>query len=72
MAGIMQVMPFGERETSPVLEITCQGSEVRIVPCDDLWVIRAVDELAGIIINIPVEASDLAALLPAEVLSVAA
>ena len=63
---------IGERETSSVLEITCQDSEVVVLPCDDLWVIRACDRLTGIVVNIPVTTTALAALLPAEILAIAA
>lgn len=46
-----------------MLEITCQASEVKVVPVDDLRVIRAYDFLSGVIINIPVTAVTLAALV---------
>jgi hypothetical protein len=46
-----------------MLELTCQGSEVSVVPVNDLRVIRAVDTKAGIVINIPVTATTLAALV---------
>lgn len=44
-----------------MLEITCQASKVKIVPCDDVKVIRAYDFLSGVIINIPLSAATLAA-----------
>lgn len=50
-----------------MLEITCQDSEVTVVPIDELRVIRVRDSLAGIIINIPLTAVALAALVIEEV-----
>lgn len=50
-------------ETRDLLEITCQDSEVTVVPIDELRVIRVRDLLAGITINIPLTAVALAALV---------
>lgn len=36
-----------------VLEITCQDSEVTLVPVGEVHVLRVIDVLAGIIINVP-------------------
>lgn len=46
-----------------MLEITCQASEVKVLPVDDLRVIRAYDFLSGVIVNIPVTAAALAVLI---------
>ena len=44
-----------------MLEITCQDSEVTVVPVNDLRIIRVCDVLTGITINIPLTAVALAA-----------
>lgn len=46
-----------------MLEITCQDSEVTVVPLDELRIIRVRDVLAGITINVPMTAVALAALV---------
>lgn len=43
-----------------MLEITCQASDVKVLPVDDLRVIRAYDLISGVIINIPLTAAALA------------
>jgi hypothetical protein len=49
-----------------MLEITCQDSDVSVVPLGELVIIRAYDVLAGIAINIPLAAEAFAALLEPE------
>ena len=46
-----------------MLEITCQASDVKVVPVDNIRVIRAYDTISGIIINIPLTALALASLV---------
>jgi len=55
-----------------VLEITCQDSDVTVERVGELRVIRAVDILAGIAVNIPMTALALAGLLTEAVSAVAA
>lgn len=54
---------LGEEGRGEVLEITCQDSEVTVVPLNELRVIRVRDLLAGITINIPLTAAALASLV---------
>lgn len=53
-----------------MVEITCQGAEVEVVPVGELRVIRAVT--AGVVINVPMTALALAALIADCAISAAA
>jgi hypothetical protein len=53
-----------------VFELTCQGSDVTVVPVDELLVVRTVDSKAGIAVNIPMTREAFALLAKPEVAAV--